>query len=161
MTSDLQKVNEIEYIYSHSFTTKKEQSLIRPTSKNLHLTVSILIVIPIALAYGLYPQRILPLLFDFKVDGINLANIFRTIMGLYLGMSVIWIMGIIKSKLWITATITNIAFMGGLMLGRLISLALDGVPSIYFVIGFVLEAVLAIWGVKNLKKYGTGNVPPI
>lgn len=129
--------------------------MIRPTSKNLHLTVSILLIIPIALAYGLYPQMILPLLFDFKVDAINLANIFRAMMGLYLGMSVIWIMGIIKSKLWVTATITNITFMGGLTLGRLVSLALDGVPGIYFLIGFVLESVLAIWGLKNLKKYGT------
>jgi hypothetical protein len=45
--------------------------------------------------------------------------------------------------------------MGGLALGRFVSLALDGVPGIYFLIGFVLEAVLAIWGLKNLKKYGT------
>jgi hypothetical protein len=96
-----------------------------------------------------------PLLFDFKVDTINLANIFRAMMGLYLGMSVIWIMGIIKSKLWVTATITNITFMGGLALGRLVSLALDGVPGIYLLIGFILESALAIWGLKNLKKFGT------
>ena len=121
--------------------------------KNLHLTVSILLIIPIALAYGLYPQVILPFLFDFKVDTINLAGIFRAMMGLYLGMSVIWIMGIIRSKFWVTATITNITFMGGLMLGRLVSLVLDGVPGIYFLIGFVLELVLALWGLKNLKKY--------
>ncbi|OQP59403.1 hypothetical protein A3860_37740 [Niastella vici] len=130
--------------------------MIRPASKNLHLTVSVLVIIPIALAYGLCPQMILPLLFDFKVDTINLANIFRAMMGLYLGMSVIWIMGIIKPRLWVTATITNITFMGGLTLGRLVSLTLDGVPGIYFLIGLVLESVLAIWGVKNLKKYGSG-----
>ena len=99
---------------------------------------------------------ILPLLFGFKVDAINLANIFRAMMGLYLGMSVIWIMGIIKSKLWVTATITNITFMGGLMLGRLVSMVIDGVPGVYFLIGIVLELVLALWGLKNLKKYGTG-----
>lgn len=127
--------------------------MIRPALKNLHLTVSILVIIPIALAYGLCPQMILPLLFDFKVEAVDLANVFRAMMGLYLGMSVIWIMGIVKPKLWITATITNIAFMGGLTLGRLVSLVVDGVPGIYFLIGLVLEAVLAIWGIKNLKKY--------
>lgn len=137
------------------FNHQKERSLISPISKNLHLTVSILVIIPVALAYGLYPQIILPLLFDFKVDAIDLANIFRAIMGLYLGMSVIWIMGIVKSKLWVTATITNITFMGGLMLGRLVSMIVDGVPGIYLLIGFVLESILAIWGLKNLKKYGT------
>ncbi|MRG43934.1 DUF4345 domain-containing protein [Chitinophaga sp. SYP-B3965] len=123
--------------------------------KNLHLTVSILVIVPIALAYGLCPQMMLPWLFDFRADNINLANIFRAMMGLYLGMSVIWMMGIIKSKLWVTATIANITFMGGLALGRLVSLALDGVPGIYFLIGCILESVLAIWGLKNLKKYGT------
>lgn len=126
-------------------------------SKNLHLIVSIHVIIPIALAYGLYPQMIQPLLFDFKVDSINLANIFRAIMGLYLSMSAIWILGIIKPQLWVTATIANITFMGGLALGRLVSMALDGVPGIYFLIGFVLESVLAIWGLKNLKKYGINS----
>lgn len=128
----------------------------RLKSKNLHLTVSILVIVPIALAYGLNPKINLPLLFDFKVDTVNLANIFRAMMGLYLGMSVIWLMGIIKSKLWVTATITNITFMGGLMLGRLVSMVIDGVPGVYFLIGIVLELVLALWGLKNLKKYGTG-----
>lgn len=128
--------------------------MIRPSSRNLHLTVSILIIFPIALAYGLYPQMILPLLFDFNVDAINLVNIFRAIMGLYLGISAIWIMGVIKSRFWVTATITNIAFMGGLALGRLVSMAIDGVPGIYFLVGFVVESLLAVWGLKNLKKYG-------
>lgn len=129
--------------------------MIRHTSKNLHLTVSILVIIPIALAYGVYPQRMLPWLFDFKVDNINLGNVFRGMMGLYLAMSVIWMMGIIKPRLWATATITNIAFMGGLALGRLVSLALDGIPGIYFLIGLALESVLALWGLSNLKKYKT------
>ena len=129
--------------------------VVSPASKNLHLTVSILIILPIALAYGLYPQVMLPLLFDFKVDTINLANVFWAIMGLYLGMSVIWMMGIIKSRLWITATITNVTFMGGLALGRLVSLVADGIPGTYFLIGLVLELVLALWGLRNLKKYAT------
>jgi thiol:disulfide interchange protein len=97
----------------------------------------------------------LPWLFDFKVDNINLANIFRAMMGLYLTMSAVWIMGIVKPRLWTTATITNITFMGGLALGRLVSLASDGVPGKYFLTGLVLELVLAIWGIINLKKYGT------
>lgn len=116
--------------------------------------VSTLIIIPVALAYGLYPQMILPLLFDFNVESINLANIFRAMMGLYLGMSLIWIMGIIRSGFWITATITNITFMGGLALGRLVSLAIDGVPGIYFLVGLMVEVSLALWGVINLRKYG-------
>jgi len=122
--------------------------------KNLHLIISIIFIIPIALVYGLYPNMTLSQLFDIKVETINLTNIFRAMMGLYLGISTIWIIGILKPKFWMTATLTNIVFMGGLAVGRLLSLALDGLPSIYFLVGLLLELSFAFWGLKNLKKYG-------
>lgn len=126
--------------------------MLRPVSSKLHLAVSVLVIIPVALAYGVCPQKTMPWLFGFQVDVVNLAGIFRAMMGLYLGMCTIWIMGIVIPRLWFTATVTNVAFMGGLALGRLISLAIDGMPNIYFVVGLVLEAVLAIWGLRNLQK---------
>jgi hypothetical protein len=122
--------------------------------KNLHLITSVIFIIPIALVYGLYPKMTLSPLFDIKVETINLKSIFRAIMGLYLGMAAIWITGIRKPKFWITATLMNIVFMGGLAAGRLLSLALDGFPSIYFLAGLVVELSFAFWGLKNLKKYG-------
>lgn len=123
--------------------------------RTLHLIVSTLIIIPVGLAYGLYPQKVLPLLFGFNVEAVNLVNVFRAMMGLYLGMSAIWILGIIKSGFRVTATISNIAFMGGLALGRLVSMVVDGVPGIYFLIGFIVEVVLAVWGLRNLKNKGS------
>ena len=122
--------------------------------KNLHLITSIIFIIPIALVYGLYPKITLSQLFDIKVETINLKNIFRAIMGLYLGITAIWIIGVLKPKFWITATLTNIVFMGGLAVGRLLSLALDGLPSIYFLVGLLMELSFAFWGLRNLKKYG-------
>ena len=74
-------------------------------------------------------------------------------MGLYLGVAMIWIVGIIKSKFWVSATFTNIVFMGGLAFGRLISLVIDGIPSAYFLIGLLLEIIFLFWGALNLKKY--------
>jgi hypothetical protein len=122
--------------------------------KNLHLTLSIVLIIPIALAYGLYPILILPKLFDFRIETVDLASIFKAIMGLYLGMSALWITGIVKPQFWVTATMTNIAFMGGLAFGRLISIGTDGIPGIYFLIGFGAEFSLALWALRNLRKYG-------
>ena len=122
--------------------------------KNLHLITSIIFIIPIALVYGLYPKITLSQLFDIKVETINLKNIFRAIMGLYLGITAIWIIGVLKPKFWITATLTNIVFMGGLAAGRLLSLVLDGLPSIYFLVGLLVELSFAFWGLRNLKKYG-------
>jgi len=74
-------------------------------------------------------------------------------MGLYLGMAVLCVVGVFKSRQWRTATISNVFFMIGLASGRTISLVNDGVPSIYFLVGLVLELLLALWGIINLNKY--------
>lgn len=121
--------------------------------KNLHLIISVTCIIPIALVYGVNPTKVLFLLFDISIVGVNLIHIFRALMGLYFGMCVIWFAGIIKPAFWFTATIANICFMGGLAFGRLLSIALDGYPSKYFLAGLIAELVFALWGIKNLRKY--------
>ena len=122
-------------------------------SKNLHLTISATLITVIALTYGLFPNNILPKLFDFNVGSTDLKNVFRAMMGLYLGMVVLWLIGIFKPFHWRIATISNVFFMIGLAVGRIISLAIDGLPSIFFSVGLVLELILAVWGIRNLNKY--------
>ncbi|MGN6291638.1 MAG: DUF4345 domain-containing protein [Chitinophagaceae bacterium] len=121
--------------------------------KNLHLIISTTLVTVISLAYGLFPNSILPGFFDFNVESTDLKHVFRAMMGLYLGMVVLWVIGILKPLYWRIATISNVFFMIGLALGRVISLMIDGVPSIFFSVGLVLELVLAFWGIRNLNKY--------
>jgi hypothetical protein len=123
------------------------------SNKNLHLILSVIIIVPIALVYGTSPQKILPQLFDISVTGKDLPNVFRAIMGLYLAMSIFWIIGISRPKFWSAATMANIVFMGGLASGRLVSILIDGMPSVYFLAGFVLELLLALWGVNNLRRF--------
>jgi thiol:disulfide interchange protein len=121
--------------------------------KNLHLTISTIIITSIAFVYGLFPHDILPQFFDFKVESTDLKQVFRAMMGLYLGMVALWLIGIFKPSHWKTATIANVLFMIGLAFGRIISLVMDGIPSIAFSIGLALELILALWGIKNLNKY--------
>lgn len=97
--------------------------------QHLHLIVSAFLICIIGLTYGTCPNEILPGLFGFPVENINLKSIFRALMGLYLAMSSLWLIGIFNQKLWLTATITNIVFMAGLALGRIISLFSDGIPG--------------------------------
>ena len=123
------------------------------TTKNLHLTISAITLTIVSLAYGLSPNNILPKFFDFKVETIDLTHTFRATMGLYLGMAGLCVVGVFKSRQWRTATISNVFFMIGLASGRTISLVIDGVPSIYFLVGLVLELLLAFWGIINLNKY--------
>jgi len=123
------------------------------SKKNLHLAISIIIITIISLTYGLFPNIILPNLFDFKVESTDLKQVFRAMMGLYLGMVILWVTGIFKPLYWRTATISNVFFMVGLASGRIISLMIDGVPSISFLVGLGLELTLAFWGITNLNKY--------
>jgi hypothetical protein len=123
-------------------------------SPNAHLIVSALLLLPIALGYGLWPATILPIYFKIEINTTDLTHVFRAMMGLYLGMVLFWIWGIYDSKYWIPATLSNVVFMGGLAIGRVCSIVLDGFPATLFVFGAVVEGLLAFWGWVNLKKGG-------
>lgn len=120
--------------------------------KNLHLIISSLIVIPVAFGYGIMPEKVLPVFLDFKVETTDLFAVFRTIMGLYLAFSVLWILGIFKSNYWYAATLSNMLFMLGLACGRIVSLLLDGMPSLVFFVGTIGELILALYAFYQLKK---------
>ena len=121
------------------------------TYRNLHLGISAAVVITAGLIYGTNPEKFLPHIFNFRVEELELKNIFRAIMGVYLGFATYWIIGIIKAKYWQGATISNIVFMGGLALGRFISTMLDGI-SIQWLIALILELFMMVWGIYNLSK---------
>jgi len=103
-----------------------------------------------ALVYGANPGKLLPLIFDFQVENLELKNIFRAVMGLYLAFGAYWFLGVRQPVYWRSATISNILFMGGLGAGRLISLLLDGVSPQY-TLGMILELLMMGWGIYNLK----------
>ncbi|MBA4154119.1 DUF4345 domain-containing protein [Flavobacterium sp.] len=121
--------------------------------KNLHLIISVLIVIPAALFYGLFPNETVPILFDFAVQSTDLKNVFRAILGLYLAFSAFWIMGILKPDFWNMATLSNFIFMIGLVSGRMLSMILDGIPSPAFSYGIIGELILAIFALYQYRKY--------
>ena len=126
--------------------------------KNLHLLVSICIITPIGLGYGLLPNGFFQNIISFKFETTELSEIFRALMGLYIAIAIFWFIGIIKPKFWIAATLSNVLFMSGLAFGRIISILLDGFPSDIFLAGLILEILLAVWGIFNLKKYKTPNL---
>ena len=95
--------------------------------KNLHLLVSIWIVVPTAIIYG--SPSILPKQLDIQVNTVDLSNMLKAIMGLYLGMSFVWFLGIRNAKYWKIATQLNILFMLSLGVGRVLSMITDGLPT--------------------------------
>ncbi|WP_243643653.1 DUF4345 domain-containing protein [Tenacibaculum sp. M341] len=78
-------------------------------------------------------------------------------MFLYLGISIVWFVGILKLKYWKIATQLNILFMLTLGVGRLFSMLVDGVPSNGYIFGVVAELVLGAFSVYQLKRYNLKN----
>ena len=121
--------------------------------KNIHLLISISIVVPTAFIYGLSPTKILPNFLDINVNTIDLANMLRSLMCLYLAISFIWFLGISKPKFWKVATQLNILFMASLAFGRLLSLIFDGKSSNGFIFGILAEFFLAVLGIFLYRKF--------
>ncbi len=121
--------------------------------KHLHLLVAAISIILVAIAYGGMPAHILPFFFDIQPTSVDLKHVFRAMMGLYTGMAVFWLCGIVNASYWRPATLSNILFMAGLATGRILSLMVDGIPSRTFLLGTGLELMFVIWGILNLLRY--------
>lgn len=115
--------------------------------QNLHLIISSSIVLIMAFIYGFVPD----LLFDIHIKSTDEANVFKAIMGLYLGFGIFWVFGIFKPQFWQEATICNGIFMLGLGFGRIISFGLNGWPSTLFVLGAFGELVLGFYSLYQLN----------
>lgn len=110
-----------------------------------------------AFVYGANPSVILLQIFGFEVQDLELKNIFRAVMGLYLAFGGYWVYGIFKPSHWNTATLVNILFMGGLGAGRLVSTIIDG-WSLQYGAGMIAEVIMMAWGIYNLKTYNSAPV---
>jgi tetrahydromethanopterin S-methyltransferase subunit C len=108
-------------------------------------------LVPIALGYGAKPSASLDILFGITVDTTNLTHIMRAVMGLYLGMVVIWIWGAFDKKMTIPALVSCAVFMLGLAAGRILSFILDGMPHWLLVVYAVLEIVLGLAAIVIYK----------
>lgn len=120
--------------------------------KYLQLVLSGIVVIIAGLVYGGYPTVLIPMILDFEVQSLELKNMLRAVMGIYMGIGIFWLLGASNPKLWYAATLCNILFMGGISFGRIISTLFDGASTL-FTPALVLELLFCGWGIYNLKKY--------
>jgi hypothetical protein len=107
----------------------------------IHLLISVMIVVPTAIIYGFQLDSLL----KFQLDTLDELNQFKAMMGLYLGFSALWIVGMFKTEFLKTAVITNMIFMLGLGFGRILSIWLDGTPSLAYIFGALGEFVLGFY----------------
>ena len=125
------------------------------TKESLFLVVAAVGLTPIALAYGLVPEVSAPMLYGIDIDSVSLAHVFRAVMGLYLAMVVFWILGATRDVLRFPALCSVAVFMGGLAVGRLLSLILDGMPEPLLVVYLVLEVGFTLVAVQLARASRT------
>ena len=121
------------------------------TKESIFLLVAAVGLTPIALAYGLVPAITVPMLYGVEIDSVNVTHIFRAVMGLYLAMIVFWILGATRESLRFAGLCSVVIFMGGLAMGRLLSLFLDGIPGALLVIYLILEVGFALVAFRLAK----------
>lgn len=121
--------------------------------KNIHLIISLAIVIPTAIIYG--SPLILSNFLNIQVNTNDLSNMLKAIMCLYLGISFVWILGIFKTAYWKIATQLNVLFMVTLATGRVLSMVSDGLPTGGYIFAVLAEFVLGLFSIYQLKKYKT------
>jgi len=117
-------------------------------------------LVPIALSYGAVPGASLEYLFGIAVESTNASHIFRAVMGLYLTMVVIWLVGAFIPTLTEKALFCCAVFMLGLAAGRVLSVVLDGVPHWLLLVYLVLELVLGVIAVHLLRQHRAGVGAP-
>jgi hypothetical protein len=104
-------------------------------------------LVPIALSYGLAPQDVLPRIAKLQVQGTDQLAILRAIMGLYLGMAGFLAIAAFRREWRGVAVIWTVFFLLSLAAGRLLSIALDGLPSplfLFFLAAELLNGVLGL-----------------
>lgn len=127
-----------------------------PPAVRTFLLICAVGLIPIALGYGAAPSVTLEMLFGINVEGTNLTHIFRAIMGLYLAMVVLWVLGAVSRALTRPALVCCAVFMLGLAFGRVLSFLVDGQPHWLLIIYALLEILFGVIAIIMLRK-----LPPI
>jgi uncharacterized protein DUF4345 len=130
-----------------------EQLLAGPRNSKLmrlYLLLVVALIIPIALSYGVQPQSVLPKALDITVTGTDQIHIFRAMMCLYLGSALFWAIAAFTPAWQRTAVIWAIFFALSLAAGRLISLIVDGRPSLLLDVYLAVEVVGGLLGLAVL-----------
>lgn len=109
-------------------------------------------LIPIALFYGVAPEKTLYLVYGFTVENVNQIHIFRGIMGLYIGQLSLWLFGAFYPVLRRPALYSLVFFMLGIAIGRILSILIDGIPHWTLIAYLLLEIAFGFIGFILLKK---------
>ena len=111
-------------------------------TKQLFLVLSFLAVSIIALLYGISPIWFARTFLDVPQLAVDYAHILRAVMTLYMALGLFWLFAAFNQKYRNSAVLTTVIFAGGLVIGRILSLLVDGRPSTILLVYTALEFAL-------------------
>ena len=117
-----------------------------------YLLCMAVLIVPIALSYGIDPAAVLPKFLNIEVVGTDQTQIFRALMCLYLGASIFWAIAAFKPEWRRVAVIWAVFFALSLAVGRVISVVVDGPPSRLLDLYLAVEVLAGLWGVALLIR---------
>lgn len=115
-----------------------------------YLLIVAVLLVPIALSYGIAPATVLPKALDISVSGAGQTQIFRALMCLYLAASAFWAIAAFKPVWQRVAVIWAVFFCFSLAIGRVISLVVDGPASLLLDVYLALEIIGGLLGLAVL-----------
>ena len=111
---------------------------------------AVVIVVPIALSYGLDPANVLPRFLDINVEGNDQTQIFRAMMFLYHGACLFWAMAAFKPEWQRAGMVWAVIFSLSLAVGRIVSLIVDGPASRLLDVYLGVEIAAGLLGIAIL-----------
>jgi hypothetical protein len=110
--------------------------------KKAYLMLACVVVWIIALLYGVSPRWFAETFLAMEAPSLDFAHILRAVMCLYLALGCFWLAAAFDTKSRNVAILTTIIFAGGLVIGRVLSFAVDGQPSPLLVVYAAMELSL-------------------
>jgi Domain of unknown function (DUF4345) len=116
--------------------------------KKYFLILSSATIFVVGLLYGVSPRWFARTFLGVTELDLNLAHILRAMMCLYLGFALFWLLAAFRDKYRNVAVLTVMLFPAGLVIGRILSLFIDGQPSwllLAYLFAELVQAPLAYW----------------
>lgn len=118
------------------------------------LLLSALTIFLVASLYGMAPDWFAAHVLNVATPNHNLAHLLRALMCFYFGFGCFWLYAAFNVQYRNPALLTVFLFPAGLVVGRVISFAVDGKPSpllLFYLVMELIQAPLA-WWVFRLKE---------
>jgi len=113
------------------------------------LILSFFIISVIALLYGVSPEWFYgTFLVDSIPPNVDQSHILRAVMMLYIALGLFWLWSAFSDKYRDAGVMVLCIFCGGLVVGRILSVAVDGVPSPILLLYIAMElgmVPICIW----------------